>query len=149
MLHRILAPVDFSAHSQQAFRLAIALAEKFQSKLFLLHVIQDLSLYQPDEVTVAPVMPPVEELTAAAKTALDRLIADNNLKRFDVEVEVVEGSPVEEIVDFAGEKKVDLIVLGTHGRGWLAHVLLGSVAEKVVRKAPCPVLTVRSPEGAV
>ena len=54
--------------------------------------------------------------------------------------------PVEEIVDYAKEKNIDLIVMGTHGRGWLAHVLMGSVAEKVVRKAPCPVLTVRLAE---
>ena len=62
-----------------------------------------------------------------------------------VHPEVGEGSTFEEIVRFAKEKDIDLIIMGTHGRGWLAHVLLGSVTEKVVRKAPCPVLTIKNP----
>lgn len=146
-LRRLLVPTDFSEHSRHALVYAVAFAEKFGAKMFVLHILQDLAVYQPDAVTIGPPpTPPLEQLSAAARTSLERLSAEFRLERFSVQQEVREGSPVEEIVEFAAEKDIDLIVLGTHGRGWLAHVLLGSVAEKVVRKAPCPVLTVRLKE---
>jgi universal stress protein A len=145
-LRRILVPVDFSPHAEQALKYAAALAEKFGAELYLVHVFQDLAIYQTEVVSGAPpILPPVDQLTASARGELDRLVRDKKL-RPPVRTDVVEGSPVEEIVDYAREKDIDLIVLGTHGRGWLAHALLGSVAEKVVRKAPCPVLTVRLAE---
>ena len=146
-LHRILVPTDFSKHSQNALAYAVAFAEKFGAELFLLHVVQDLALFIPDSVTVAPpVAPPVERLTAAVREALERVVRDNNLGRLPVHPEVREGTPFHEIIRFAREKDIDLIVMGTHGHTGLAHVLLGSVSEKVVRKSPCPVLTVRHPE---
>jgi nucleotide-binding universal stress UspA family protein len=143
-LRRILVPVDFSPHAEQALKYGAALAEKFGAELYLLHVFQNLAVYQTEVVSGAPpILPPVEQLTASARSELGRLVQSKNLQRLAVHAEVVEGSPVEEIVAYAGERSIDLVVLGTHGRGWLAHALLGSVAEKVVRKAPCPVLTVR------
>jgi universal stress protein A len=146
-LRRILVPVDFSPHAEQALRYGAALAEKFGAELHLVHVFQDLAIYQTEVVSGAPpILPPIEQLTASARGELERLVRAKNLQRLDVHAEVVEGSPVEEVVDYARDKDIDLIVLGTHGRGWLAHALLGSVAEKVVRKAPCPVLTVRLAE---
>ncbi|HWY88150.1 MAG TPA: universal stress protein [Gemmataceae bacterium] len=146
-LHRILVPTDFSEHSRQALRYGIALAEKFGAELHLLHVLQDVSVYQPDAVTVGPpVVPPVAALTAAARAALAKTIVDHELERLGAHAEVREGPPVEEIVDYAHEHAIDLIVIATHGRGWLAHLLLGSVAEKVVRKAPCPVMAVHLAE---
>jgi nucleotide-binding universal stress UspA family protein len=146
-LQRILVPTDFSLHSQKALTYAAAFAEKFGAELFVLHVFQDLAVFQPDAVAVGPpVMPPVEELAAAARTSLQRVIQEQNFKGFKVTPEVREGSPFDEIVDFAKEKNIDLIIMGTHGRGWLAHVLLGSVTQKVIRKSPCPVLTVHHPE---
>ena len=146
-LRRILVPIDFSPHSEQALKYATALAEKFGAELFLIHAFQDLSLYQTEVVSGAPpIMPPVEQLTASARGEMARLVDEKKLQRFNAHTEIVEGAPVEEIVDYAKEKDIDLIVLGTHGRGWLAHALMGSVAEKVVRKAPCPVLTVRVAE---
>lgn len=142
-LRRILVPTDFSEHSRHALMYGAAFAEKFDAELYLLHVFQDLAVYQPDAVTVGPpVVPPLEELTAAARAGLDRLIRENKLERFKVHAEVREGSPVEEIVEFAAQNDVDLIVVATHGRGWLAHMLMGSTAEKVVRKASCPVMAV-------
>ena len=146
-LHRILIPTDFSKHSHNALTYAAAFAEKFQAELYLLHVVQDLALFIPDAVTAAPpVAPPVEQITAAARAALDEAVCQAPLQGLTVHPEVREGTPFYEIVTFAKEKDIDLIIMGTHGRGGLAHVLLGSVAEKVVRKAPCPVLTVRHPE---
>lgn len=146
-LRRILVPTDFSDYAQHAVVYAAAFAEKFGAEILLLHVFQDLAVYQPDEVTVAPpIVPATEQLTASARTALDRIAASSQLQNLRVQTAVREGSAVEEIVAFAQEQTVDLIVMGRHGRGWLAHVLLGSVAEKVLRKAPCPVLTVRLKE---
>jgi nucleotide-binding universal stress UspA family protein len=146
-LKSILVPTDFSKHSQNALRYAAAFAEKFDAEIHILHVFQDLAVFQPDAVTVGPpIVPPAEELTAAARNSLQRFIEENNLRGLKTHAEVLEGSPFDEIVSFAKAKDIDLIVMGTHGRGWLAHVLLGSVTEKVIRKAPCPVLTVHHPE---
>jgi universal stress protein A len=146
-LHRILVPTDFSKHSQNALTYAAAFAEKFGAALYLLHVVQDLALFIPDAVTgTPPVTPPVEQLTVAVRAALDKVIAENQLWRFSVQAEVREGTPFYEIIRFAKDNDIDLIVMGTHGHTGLAHVLMGSVTEKVVRKAPCPVLTVRHPE---
>ncbi len=146
-LKRILVPTDFSEHSHNALRYAAAFADKFGAEIYLLHVFQDLAVFQPDAVTVGPpAAPPLEQMTAAARAALDQAVSQLHLERLTVHPEVREGSPFDEIVRLAQEKDVDLIVMGTHGRGWLAHVLLGSVTEKVVRKSPCPVLTVRHPE---
>src|SRR5947209_4647491 len=146
-LRRILVPTDFSRYSHSALTYATAFAEKFGAELYLLHVVQNLALYVPDALALAtPVGPPLEQFTSAAHAALARLVADNKLERFTVHTDVREGTTFYEIVRFAQERDVDLIVMGTHGHSGLAHVLLGSVTEKVVRKAPCPVLTVRHPE---
>ena len=146
-LHRILVPTDFSEHSQTALLYAAALAEKFAAEIYLLHAVQDLALFIPEAVSVAPpIAPDIEQLTAAVRTALERQVEENHLKGLTIHCAVREGAPHDEILLFARENDVDLIIMGTHGHSGLAHVLLGSVTEKVVRKAPCPVLTVRHPE---
>ncbi len=146
-LRRILVPTDFSRFSQVALTYASALAEKFGAELHLLHVVQDLALFIPDAVAVAPPLAaPVEQFAAAAREALERVVRDHQLERLKVRQDVREGTPFYEIIRYAKELKIDLIVMGTHGHTGLIHVLLGSVTEKVVRKAPCPVLTVRHPE---
>jgi nucleotide-binding universal stress UspA family protein len=146
-LKRILIPTDFSKFSKVALEYAAALAEKFGSELFLLHVAQNLGVMIPDMVNVMPpILPPEEQMTAAVREALGRIIKESQLERFKVSPEVRQGTPFYEIIQLAKEKNIDLIVMGTHGHSGLVHVLMGSVTEKVVRKAPCPVLTVRHPE---
>ena len=146
-LHRILVPTDFSKFSQIALTYASALAEKFTAALYLLHVVQDLAVFIPDMITVAPPpAPTVEQMTKAVQDAFDRIVKENKLDRFPIHREVREGTPFYEIVRYAKEQKIDLIIMGTHGHTGLTHMLLGSVTEKVVRKAPCPVLTIRHPE---
>jgi len=143
-LRRILVPTDFSKHSGHALGYAAALAEKFGAELFLLHVVHSLATFYPDPLAVAaPIQERGEPSTAAAQAGFDQLVRDNRLDRLTVHREVHEGAPAEEIIRFAKEAKVDLIAMGTHGHTGLAHILLGSVAEKVVRHAACPVLTVR------
>jgi nucleotide-binding universal stress UspA family protein len=146
-LHRILVPTDFSKFSQHALTYAAAFAEKFGAELYLLHVVQDLALVIPEVIPVEPPLTPsVQQLTTAVQSAFDRLIEENRLRGLTLHREVREGTPFYEIIRYAREATIDLIVMGTHGHTGLAHVLLGSVTEKVVRKAPCPVLTVRHPE---
>jgi universal stress protein A len=145
-LHRILVPTDFSKHSLNALKYAAALAEKFKAELYLLHVVQDLTLFLPDAMSgMPPYLPPPDQMLATTRESLDRL-AREQLDHLTVHKLVREGTPFYEIIACAKENHVDLIILGTHGRGLLAHMLMGSVAERVVRKAPCPVLTVRHPE---
>ncbi len=146
-LRRILVPTDFSKSSDNALTYAVAFAEKFAASLHLLHVVQDLALFIPEAIMAAPPLaPPVEQFLAAARAALDRAIQGLSRPGLTIRPEVAEGVPAEEILRLARERDVDLIVMGTHGHTGLAHVLMGSIAEKVVRRAPCPVLTVRHPE---
>lgn len=143
-IKRILAPTDFDDCSIPTVRYAAELAEKFGSELILMNVIQDLALALPDAVMPTPVPAPViTQLIEAAKTGLANLVASENLGRLKPRMEVRVGSPAGEIVAAAHDLKADLLCIGTHGRGGLAHFLLGSVAEKIVRQAPCPVLTIR------
>src|SRR5262245_4543810 len=146
-LRRILVPTDFSKWSQNALAYGAAFAEKFGAEVYLLHVVQDLALFIPEAVLAAPpMMPPVEQFVAAARAALERVAREAHAPGVVLRPEVAEGLPFDEIVRLARDRNVDLIVMGTHGHTGLAHVLMGSVAEKVVRRAPCPVLTVRHPE---
>jgi nucleotide-binding universal stress UspA family protein len=119
------------------------LAKRFEAELHLLHVVQPISL--PAYGGVGPELLP-EELVHPEKNARRELETWDDPGYSDVEEvvrSVVTGTPFVEIVRYAREQNMDLIVMGTHGRSGLVHALLGSVTEKVVRKAPCPVLTVR------
>ena len=143
-LHRILVPTDFSDYSRVALEYGCAVAEKFGAELHLLHVLQDLVGLVPEPGLAFP--PPgdyMRELQASAERALDELPGPLAPEGLALERATRQGAPFVEIVRYAREAEIDLIVLGTHGRSGLAHMLLGSVAEKVIRKAPCPVLTVR------
>jgi nucleotide-binding universal stress UspA family protein len=143
-IRRILAPTDFSDAGARAVRYAAELADKFGAELILLHVIQDLALVLPDAVMPTPLpTADLDHLTQSARTALQNQIAALNLGRLNPRAEVRYGSPAGEIVAAAKDLGADLICVSTHGRTGLAHLLLGSVAEKIVRHAPCPVLVVR------
>jgi universal stress protein A len=146
-LRRLLVPTDFSRSSENALTYGLAFAEKFGAQVWLLHAVQDLALFIPEAVLgVPPPLPPADQFVAAARAALERVVGGLGPAGAAVRPEVAEGPAYDAIVRFARERDVDLIVMGTHGRTGLAHVLLGSVADKVVRRAPCPVLTVRHPE---
>lgn len=143
--HRILAPTDFSEHARPALRFAAALAEKFGAELQLLHVLADIVPVGPDP-TLVTVLPPEyyaeseERCREALKNALDPAWGTPPT----VTTHVTWGGAVEGVLSHAAEHKNDLIVIATHGRTGFSHVLLGSVAERIVREAPCPVLTIRS-----
>lgn len=139
-LKRILVPTDFSEHSRKAMLYGAELAKKFHSELHLLHAIEMTPLMYGEVACVAPETE--SEIEASAQTQLDRLLTDADADLTIVRT-VQHGHPFVETIRYAKENDVGLIILGTHGRGAIAHMFLGSVAERVVRKAPCPVLTVR------
>tara|TARA_R110002095_G_scaffold94477_2_gene82457 strand:+ start:3251 stop:3721 length:471 start_codon:yes stop_codon:yes gene_type:complete len=141
-INKILIPTDFSETAQAATQYAVELAKKFNAKLYLLHVIEDPIVYMPMFESYA--LPPKEDFENFAKTRLENWILDEDKVGLDVETSWVHGNPFVDILKFGKREDVDLIVVGTHGRSFTAHLLLGSVAEKVVRKASCPVLTVRA-----
>ncbi|HKI18166.1 MAG TPA: universal stress protein [Isosphaeraceae bacterium] len=140
----ILAPTDFSTHSQWAVHYACRLAERLGSALHLLHVLSEILPAGPDPLMM-PVMPAqfYKENEDRARATLDSLIDPTWGKPASLVTAVQWGSPVESIVSYALDHRIDLITIATHGRTGLSHVFLGSVAEKIVREAPCPVLTIR------
>jgi len=136
-IHTILHPTDFSDRSACAFRVACALARDYNAHLVVLHVDQlPLALYGD---AIAPPRP--DDYQDRLREQLFNLRAPG----VSAEHRLNEGSPVTEILGVAEEVNADLIVMGTHGRTGLSRLLMGSVAESVLRQAPCPVLTVRSP----
>lgn len=146
-LKRILHPTDFSEHSQCAQAYAVEFARQFGAELHLVHVVDELTTLPPapDAIYAVPQID-FAEVRRNAEAALARLSQSLPAMSKPVVTSLRTGPPLLEIVRCAKENDIDLIVLGTHGRTGLQHVLMGSVAENVVRKASCPVLTVR-PEG--
>jgi nucleotide-binding universal stress UspA family protein len=144
-LKTILVPSDFSECSDAALRYGLELARRFDARLHVLHVVQD-PLTQPwaAEGFSAPLFEMVEKWQQDAKARLAAAIPLADIGRVTVSATVA--WPYAEILRYAVDNGVDLIVMGTHGRSGVSHVLLGSIAERVVRRAPCPVLTVRHPQ---
>lgn len=145
---RILVPVDFSPHSEKALRYAATIAGRFGAGIELLHIVEDpyrTGAWSPDVYT--PIVPEIlDNLIADAGRRLDRLKIVAEAGGTQVQTTVLIGLPAQTIISKSSE--VDLIVMGTHGRTGLSHVMLGSVAERVVRKAACPVLTVHDVASA-
>jgi nucleotide-binding universal stress UspA family protein len=147
-LNNILVATDFSEPSEAALAYGQALARTFGATLHVLHVVDGLagSVYAA-EGYVASLPALQEEIEAAAGAELDERLIDNDQPPLPTRrVLIASSTPALAIVDYAERARIDLIVTGTHGRGAVAHLLMGSVAERVVRTAPCPVLTVRHPE---
>jgi len=143
---RILWPTDFSELSLHGGRYARGFCELFAAELHILHVVPpplstDVSLVVPAEV---PVTVSETELIQGAEEALARLVSEHFADLDNVVTKVRFGHPAAGICDYAKEVEIDLIVITTHGRTGLSHVLIGSTAERIVQHAPCPVLTVKS-----
>jgi universal stress protein A len=140
---RILAPTDFSELSKQGLKSALELAQSFGARLVLMHVVE------PPSYPVEGIVPSqlgatlLDDLERQASHELAQMLAETQQSNVDVARRVVVGTPYRKIVEVAEEEKTDLIVMTTHGRTGFSHLVMGSVAEKIVRTAPCPVLTIR------
>ena len=146
---KILYATDFSDLSAWAFQYAVYLARQCAAELHCLHVVDDSYQYWLTfDAAAVPAGPPVEELVARAERELERFLREKSPPETPVVTEVLRGRAFVEIIRYAREKGMDLIVVGTHGWSALRQVLVGSVADKVVRKSPCPVLSVRHPDHA-
>lgn len=146
-LKSILVPTDFSIQSQSAIRYGVEFALKFGAKLHVLHAVQEVAIFLPEmgfinSSTVSSIEP---ILQAAGKSLADFL---EPYKHHGIELisHCQEGNALDEIISLATDENIDLIIIGTHGHTGLAHLFLGSLAETLVRKSPCPVLSLRSPE---
>jgi universal stress protein A len=145
-IQKILLPTDFSDYSAAATKYACEMATRFDAELHILHTLE-AHLSSTPEFAMGLALPKyINESRAAAEKSLTGILDPKWSAGRKVIQAVVEGSPKVEIVLYARKQEIDLIVLATHGRTGLSHVIMGSVAENVVRTAPCPVLTVR-PEG--
>jgi nucleotide-binding universal stress UspA family protein len=148
-VHTILHPTDFSEGSAFAFRLACALARDYDARLIVLHVaVPPMPVY--GERLMTAVLPDAAQ-ERLRESQLRQQLAQLHPKDVRVQVEhrLIEGYPVAEILTVAKEERANVILMGTHGRTGLGRLLMGSVAEEVVRQAPCPVVTVKIPVPAM
>ena len=143
---KILFTTDFSESSQFALPYAVDIATKYKAQLVLVHVIEPI---------VTPVdfawgtynYPDIEkQVNTYAEDSLKKIVEENIPPSLNTEVVILYGKPWREVVTYAKETGNDLIVIATHGLSGLSHAIYGSTAEKVIRKAPCPVLTIRHPD---
>ncbi len=143
-LGRVVVPVDFSDSSQTAVAEAADLARRFGAELHLLHVVEDSSPAVSEIALARPVFRSyLQDLLKSGEGALAELVLPVELPAGHVKRRVVVGEPIDQITGYARDNEADMIVMGTHGRTGPAHWFLGSVAERVVRSAPCPVLVTR------
>jgi universal stress protein A len=147
-LSRILVPTDFGPSSDAALDYARLLAEPFGASLLLLHVLEQPNVAGAwgSEVYVQSLPGIREAAEKEAQARLDQSLTPAERDRLRASTEIADGRTAETIVETARQRGCDLIIMGTHGRSGVAHLLLGSVAEKVARIAPCPVLIVRGSE---
>ena len=135
----ILYLTDFSESSEYACQYAISIAGKYGCRICVAHVIEPFTYADDFGIDYAAQF---REMEATARRLLDKTVASMKSTGADVEGVILSGNPSAEIVKFAEEETIDLIVMATHGRSGVEHLLMGSVAEKVLRKSPCPVMTV-------
>jgi nucleotide-binding universal stress UspA family protein len=147
-LQRILVPTDFSDSARHALTYGISFAREYEAELVLLHVVETVPVGYASDLFPVPMAEVFQEISGYAKTELAKIAEEARAKGVTVRETVVQGKPSAEIARVASEEQVDMIVLGTHGKGMLDKAIFGSTTERVVRRSPCPVLTVRPTEHA-
>src|SRR5207247_2209208 len=147
-LKQIVVATDFGDAAEAALAYGREFARTFGATLRVRHVVENVLTRQFGADGFVPSYPELqEEVDSAAREQLDTLLTEDDRRTLDAEAVVLKSNnPAAAIVDYARDANVDIVIMGTHGRGAVAHMLMGSVAERVVRMAPCPVLTVRHPE---
>jgi universal stress protein A len=145
---KILVPTDFSDCAATAEAMAVDLTRRLGGEIVLLHVLVETPLYGEGLLSGPRVQSVYDAHRKWAEDALEKRSSDLRGQGIKASWRAALGVPYEGIVNIAAEERTEMIVIGTHGRSGLNRVLLGSVAERVIRLAPCPVLTVRPPEGS-
>jgi nucleotide-binding universal stress UspA family protein len=145
MFHRIVVPTDFSDCSEEAWAVAKRVAAAPGSELVLLHVLTEVPLYAEGVLNIENARKIREGARKWVENALEDWVAKARAEGLSARAVVRSGVAHQEIVGLVQDERADLVVIGTHGRGGINRALLGSVADRVVRLAPCPVLTVREP----
>jgi universal stress protein A len=144
-IKRVLVPIDFSDYSKSSLKYAVNFAMHFNAKLILIYVVEPV-IYPPDFSMGQIAIPTAGlEMDKRANEELDKLAAKEIPGRVEVKKIVKTGKAFVEIIETAAEEDADIIIIATHGHTGVEHILFGSTAEKVIRKAPCPVLTLREP----
>ena len=144
-IKKVLVPVDFSDYSKSSLRFAVSFAKHFNAELYLVYVVEPM-VFPPDFSMGQIAIPSVDvEMDKRASEELNNLAKKEIPAEMKSKVIIKTGKPFVEIIETASEEDIDLIIIATHGHTGIEHVLFGSTAEKVVRKAPCPVLTLREP----
>ncbi len=144
-IKKVLVPIDFSDYSKSALKYAVNFAKSFNAEIILIYVVEPV-IYPPDFSMGQIAMPSITtEWDDRAKDELAKLAKNEITGANTVKTVIKTGKPFVEIIETAKEENVDLIIIATHGHSGVEHILFGSTAEKVVRKAPCPVLTLREP----
>jgi len=144
-IKKILVPIDFSDYSKSSLKYAVNYAKHFNASLILVYVVEPV-IYPPDFSMGQIAIPtPGLEMDKRASEELSKLAEKEIPPGVSVKKIIKTGKPFVEIIETAAEEDVDLIIIATHGHSGVEHILFGSTAEKVVRKAPCPVLTLREP----
>jgi len=143
-LKKILYPTDFSDSSLEALPYALSFARDYKAKLVLMHVVNE-AIFSEGLSLARAIAPEAlgQEMADEADRRLKMIIPADQRAGLDVEMVILHGMPFLEVIRYAKANDVDLIVIGTHGRSGMDHIIFGSTAEKVVRKAPCPVLSVK------
>jgi nucleotide-binding universal stress UspA family protein len=145
-IDRILFPTDFSEGSLHALPYAVDLSKHYDAKLYIINVLYDISRAAGLHVPHISTDELYSGLNEWAANELDKFCLEEIGRLPNIEKKILKGIPYEEIINFAEQEKIDMIVIGTYGRSGLDRFIFGSTAERVVRKAPCPVVTVRLPE---
>jgi nucleotide-binding universal stress UspA family protein len=145
-VEKILFPTDFSEGSFHALPFAVDLSKHYNSKLYILHVIYDVAKATNSHIPHVSSDELYKEMSAWAQGEIESCCIEEIRGLPNVEKVVLKGIPYEEVIEFAEKQKIDMIVMGTYGRKGLERFLFGSTAERVVRRAPCPVMTVRVSE---
>jgi nucleotide-binding universal stress UspA family protein len=140
-LKRILVPTDFSESARNALSYGISFSREYEAELVLLHVVETLAVGYASDLFPVPMAEVFQEISGYARAELEKLGVEAREKGVAVRELLVQGKPSAEILRVAREETVDMIVLGTHGKGMIDKALFGSTTERVVRQAPCPVLT--------
>ena len=147
VIKQILVPIDFSPNSMRALEYAVDFAKPFKARMSILFVVEPIYYAVPDFTGGAAMGQLLTEQLANARAQLLRLEQQYAKRRIKVRALLQSGSAYDSIVAAAKQCKAHLIIMATHGRTGVSHLLLGSVAERVVRTAPCPVLTLRPGQG--